>query len=248
MKKPLIITNVITLVLLAWSLFHCYMHQEHGQTKVLPAGTCSQTSDPGPFDFGSYNAKQLVKAYTNDHWDAINTRTSPNKYPSDSRSVWFSLSRLKGFIQAIETQTAAHLDSNCCGTLGIRIYFGEYTPELLDSFKNVPGFNSNNQDYLRKTTLLMIPTYRMTDGKDHDFNPSKTSIICNAIDTSIWNAPTIMALMMNHGGIIPPPFPSRLCNVYMGSGADFMIYAADPISNLPSLPGGSADISTYCPN
>ncbi len=281
-KNILIITNIITLALLilCWSWGNSIATAQGGATGTVQGegssqsanNACVQSEDPGDFKFDGPKAKQLVINYTLDHWEDINRENTrkaneagaslPGSDPSfidlqnmkDSRCVWFSLSRLKGFIKKIEENAAANMstgsnkDQKCCETLGIRIYFAEYDEGLVNAFNTEnPCFNPE-QNYAKKSTLIMIPTFRMSDGKDHDFNPLKHVDCSSPIDTTIWNG-IIMALMMNHGGMAPPPFPSGSATytynpgpctefgndpvtvTYAGCGADFMIYAVDPTPN-----------------
>ena len=69
----------------------------------------------------------------------------------------------------------------------------------------------------------MIPTYRTNLGIDRDFNPMNLTDCSAGVNEKTFTG-TIMALMMDHAGIIPPPWASRSCNNYMNSGADFLIY------------------------
>ncbi len=235
MKKILLFTNAVTLGLLIWCwCFHRCIH-----TQPKPMGidtsthrikeaceTCVQTADSGPFDFDGDFAVKMVTNYTADHWMAINNANSGNI--KDSRSVWLSISRIKGFINAIEDSAINKLPGCCCD-LGIRIYFAEYDSALIDTFQRQTNgtFNPNNEHYAGKTTVLLIPTYKWTDGTQHDFNPIDPTIRCNMLQPeSTWHHP-IMALAMNHGGVIPPPFPSKFAPAYMNSGADFMIHGVD---------------------
>lgn len=244
MKKVLIITNVITLgfLLCTWAV-GC---DEPG-TKNEPDNpnnskceTCTQTPN-GKFDFDGEDAIKLVANYTSNHWLAINNANSGNI--KDSRSVWISLSRLKGFIKAIEDSATSKL-SGCCCDLGVRIYLAQYDEALVDKFKNATAndpikanrFNPKNENYANKTTAILIPTYTWDNGTIHDFNPLD-GVTCGSLQPeSTWHKP-ILALAMNHGSIIPPPFPSKHCPDYMASGADFMVYGVDVVptsSNGPS--------------
>lgn len=236
MKKVLFITNVVTLVLLSITWFAgCECPDPPPPPPPPPVSACAQPVDNGTFTMNSELAIQMVAQYTKDHWEDVNnsnnsnSNTTPVANIKDSRSIWFSLSRLKGFIQAIENNAALNMTGNCCENLGVRIYLAEYNKDIIEKFNDESqGQFDPTYTGLCKTTILMVPTYRMSDGKNHDFNPLH-SYTCNVTDTSglSWG-PTMLALTMNHGGIAPPPYPSKLCMGYKNCGADFMVYAVDP--------------------
>ncbi len=265
LKKILIITNIITLGLLiwCWCCCSCCFHTENnsttndtGSNRVIKGKggceTCVQTPSTYDFQFNGDDAVKLVANYTADHWEKINNANTGNI--KDSRAVWVSISRLKGFIQTIENKASIALPGCCCD-LGIRIYFAEYDAALVAQFQAETSgnpliaerFNVNNENYTDKSTVILIPTYKWeTDGKHHDFNPL-AAITCNSVQPeSTWHAP-ILALAMNHGGIVPPPYPTRYCPAYMNSGADFMIYGVDfPLLNSPNQ--HISDPPTNCPD
>ncbi len=224
MQKWLAVTNLLTLALLIWVATSYWSLR--GSIVVTDPCSCIQKPD---LDKNGYNiradeAKKMVTNY-NDRWNVINANdVNSSACFQDSRCAWFSISRLKGFIKEIESQSCINLKDPCCDTLGIRIYFGEYDPGLIASFKNqYPAFNPGNKDFTYKTSLLMIPTYRTSNGIDRDFNPLFATNCNDGYNEKSFSG-TMLALMMDHAGIIPPPWASSTCNNYKNSGADFLIH------------------------
>lgn len=280
-KKWLIFSNLLTITALVYVLV-----AKPSGTQVPDNGTSSATATPvtpvggGPalpgesgtpcsvpvytatadFEIPTDLAKRMVTKYSTDHWQALYNATSPNpgsRYV-DSRSVWFSISKLQGFIDYVKLKAGSSPLSagGCCGDLGIRFYFAEYDNYLTTAFglgETIGGYNN----YENKTTLLLVPTFKWTNQTNHDFNPLNTTqplqFGCNVIDTPGWpGGGTMLAMTMNHGGICPPPWPviqnvTTNCsnNNYLTSGADFMLQKIDQdpqvrsfILSLPSSGSG----------
>jgi len=151
-------------------------------------------------------AKALIENYAQNHWTTINNSCpSLQQNPSapnvqDSRSVWFSLADLQNFISEFQ-------QSGNQNQLGVRIYFGEYGP-------NIPVTEQDNPQYMGLHTLLMVPTLLGADGFNHDFDPATgNSDFTKSTDISA----------LNHGTLAPPPFNangSQVANV----GQDFMLF------------------------
>lgn len=120
----------------------------------------------------------LLKAMTR------NYQLGPNGM-NNTRSVWLSLEKLKQFIYEVESKTC-----NCPGSLGVRVYFGNYPADA--DWINPAGFkddlnNPNAPDgdfrarvtsnssapnlYAGITSIFMVPT--IYDGsKNIDFDPA----------------------------------------------------------------------------
>jgi hypothetical protein len=145
----------------------------------------------------------------------------------DSKSVWFSLDRLKKFLWHIEKQNC---ENSCQDTLGLRIYFGKY-PDLNNlTDKNLLGLEDVPKEYSNHHTLFMVPTYRNKDGYDYDFYPGgegcRTPINKSPLmerkdfgETIVtFHAPTPYIVRLdgmgtssnaqNHGNLIPPNDPT----------------------------------------
>ena len=214
MKKFLIITNVFTAFILASVL---YTSCNKGVIEGDIATTCyacdpSETTPPVSAKY----IYELISRYRKRHYSDLMRTGNPNGFnlidKPDSRSVWFSLNKLKNFIRDIEVKAAASLDSTNCAkshcelNLGVRVYFGEYGGPNT----SVPGFNDLH-------TLVMVPTYQdktASGVNTHvDFDPNN-SAVCSGrtipLDTSLNSlalALTPDIAGMNNGNLIPPPDP-----------------------------------------
>jgi hypothetical protein len=147
----------------------------------------------------------------------------------DSRAIWFSLERLKGFITEIEKATCGKKCDSL--KLGIRMYYARYPnpSNYKIDLKNVPDSFENRH------TIFMVPTY---DSAYHhvDFDPryfNKTSCwptsLISAFDAvpqqktqsgvnMFGFSPTVDQQSMNHGDLIPPPYN----DFYRYAGAYFL--------------------------
>ena len=238
MKRLLLITNLLTLALLIFFGIRYYKCYSSPPAPPSACENCCQEPDntiatgtSQPFSMSREDARNMVGNYTTNHWQTINASHSPATGGCwvDSRSAWFSISRLKGFIKAIEDQSNTVIPNCCDSSLGIRIYFASYNREQIIRF----GLDNS---YANRHTVLLIPTYKC-DGKDHDFNPlyqPETARACCNNDSLQWSGATVMALTtMNHGNIIPPPYPDAMrCTEYRTSGANFLLNVVDPSVNL----------------
>ena len=215
-----------------------------GATVVAPiSGTCCPANCyPAVCDitprFNTELAVQMIRNYRMYHWTAINANCQSidrgNPAVVDARSVWFSLTTLKKFINTIETQSCG---STCPPQLGIRIYYAEYP--------NVASLPSDIDPLCAgKHTVLMVPTYHDVPGnKDVDFDPQKWDKTTCTVSSVFDTATTMCALgadiaAQNHGGLTPPPDP---CGVYWNSGASFMKFVditLDPYSQTSCPPTG----------
>jgi hypothetical protein len=146
----------------------------------------------------------------------------------DSRAIWFSLERLKGFITVIERATCGKKCDSL--RLGIRMYYARYpNPLNYNDLKTVPD------DFENRHTIFMVPTY---DSAYHhvDFDPRYfknnscwPASLINVLDAApkakapdslamFGFTPTIDQQSMNHGDLIPPPYN----DFYRKSGAYFL--------------------------
>ena len=154
----------------------------------------------------------------------INNVTNLIEKEEDTKSVWFSLDRLKNFIWHIEEQNCAN---GCNDSLGLRIYFAKYPDltapaqaEFLDLI-GVPKAYSNHH------TLFMVPTYKNEKMENVDFfpggktcrltfeqSPTVTRNLGGDINITV-HPPTGYIFLtgtaedaQNHGGLIPPGDPA----------------------------------------
>jgi hypothetical protein len=259
MRNILLIIILILLGLLIWCWMCCQaMKKEladckradstcsYKLEKCMAGGDCPLCCQPldntVPFKLDNNDVIAMVGKYAQDHWEAINGTTAMTPCVKDSRSIWVSISRMKAFIKDIEDKTNLLFQSGpkCCDTLGIRIYLAEYPEPALVSRFGLPD------NYVNKTTVVMIPTIRwQSDRIDHDFNPlyyinTPKQYFCGQTDTLEWTV-GLEAMTMNHGCLIPPPFPSSFSTpttvgnytfpAYLNSGAEFMLSAVDPKIN-----------------
>jgi len=200
-----------------------------------PCSTCYASDCSVPFDgIDAGLAKLLVSNYHDHHLAAINQNCSTVPSGGDSRSVWFSLERVKRFIYQIESK-ACNMCNNEKPALGIRIYFGEYPTDATQA----PDINA---DYLGLHTLLMVPTY--DDGvSNRDFDPAYINEGCHPAPLDSVGA-VLTALppdpqrpdqsnmnMRNHGYLFPPPYPNANCPLNKSEylGADFMYYVDNAV-------------------
>ncbi len=152
--------------------------------------------------------------------------------PEDSRSIWFSLERLKKFIVQIEGSKCVR---GCTEplNLGIRMYYGRYpdpkelkpgTTELL--YPNLTGMDPVVRD---KHTVFLIPTFDDNTGLHQDFDPrvmdKKDPCLPTPLDGLL---STVIGMTltdrgaMNHGDLIPPPYPAPAPTTYKSLGAFFL--------------------------
>lgn len=163
-------------------------------------------------------AKKLVNNYRYNHWPVINggcpSLMANPFFPNlqDARSCWFSLADINSFIDA----AGGDVD-------GIRIYYGEYSADIINDMiaqldPHDPNYQQERQYLLQCIglhTLVFIPT-KVTDaaGTSHDYN-----LVTGTVD---FDHPADMAAE-NHGSLIPPPYyvsGQAPTNV----GQDFMLF------------------------
>jgi hypothetical protein len=91
---------------------------------------------------------------------------------ADTRSVWFSLDKLKSFIAEIENKVC----SSQCNTgnldLGVRFYFGDYPDADYMTNNGNEDYATVKSTYGKHQTIFLVPTYRDQDrGAQVDFDP-----------------------------------------------------------------------------
>jgi hypothetical protein len=116
-------------------------------------------------------SRQMVADYRDNIW---NNRKVDGVLQKDSRSVWFSLEKLKAFIAEIENKVQAD-SCNQEKALGIRFYFAAYPDSNTIKQKGWKSYFTNHGlplAYQRLHTLVMVPTYyNDNDGHNYDFDP-----------------------------------------------------------------------------
>lgn len=169
MKKILITTNVLTLIILYFSSFK-------------PSTESIQNNNTGPCDpictnyslnpiagISNATANSMAKNYRGGQWKILNN----NQSFTEARSVWFSLDKIKSFIGEMEALT----NSATCTSkldLGVRIYIGTYPDiQMLDKvgIKDKTAFKDVKDSYGKHLTLFMVPTYHGSDSTQIDFDP-----------------------------------------------------------------------------
>lgn len=208
MKRASIILNIITLSALGIIFLKSCPppkkpnpeNQEQGCPTCYPMN-CDTSYHPVKANF----VIDLIKNYRDNQWKAINTEAANGHIRignnnMDSRSVWFSIQRIKRFIYEIESKVCATC-SDTTKHLGIRLYYGQYDLPVAGSTNFYDGLH----------TVIMIPTMQDANGDNVDFDPEYISEKCTPIVPDC-SAPEIMALLpnvtmnaMNHGTISPPP-------------------------------------------
>jgi len=219
MKKLSILLNLLLIGFIAF--------QSCGGQNQLQSSNEYSCNNSGAFDgITLAQAKMMVRNYRDHHLNQIKIRNTPGL---DSRSVWFSLKRLKQFIYEIESNAHTRCNNpNRHDSLGVRIYYGEY-PEDVD-WMNFALDTKHPASYKGLHTLLMVPTY-FEDGFNYDFEPTKVkncgfmpldqSVVASG-DLAITDTNVLRVLVpdynpplggggtgsttMNDGTLIPPPY------------------------------------------
>jgi hypothetical protein len=231
MNKFLTITSVLLLAVSGYLGFEVYQLR-HPQPPInkskLAANTCpsmsydySHSSFEGIINYET--AKGLFDNYNKDKKGMFvyNGKEEVLVPGEDSKSVWFSLDRLKNFIWHIENQNCEN-PNHCTDSLGLRIYFGRYPDLYHHQSVTEEGLNNVPKEYSFRHTLFMVPTYKDENtGIYRDFYPGgkdcrtalnllPTHIFAEQIITDI--TPYIFLFdvsgptgdSQNHGGLIPP--------------------------------------------
>ena len=167
-------------------------------------------------------AKSLADNYNRDKRGIVTFKNGAMVPGEDSKSVSFSLDRLKCFIWNIEKQNC---EKKCADSLGLRIYFGRY-PNLTDQNGLPEGLTNVPTKYSNYHTLFMVPTYYDKNAQQFiDFYPAGTACRLplssspthsNGGEPNVFVHDKIPYIMLfdvtgapdqdsqNHGGLIPP--------------------------------------------
>lgn len=169
----------------------------------------------------NYEAAQALAENYNKDRGAIPTYNREGKVEigQDSKSIWFSLERLKNYIWHVEKQGC---ENNCTDSLGLRICFARYPDLYTYNNSSAEGLNNIPKDYSNRHTVFMVPSYKnASTGVYHDFYPGGkgcTTVAANVpgrylgeffvsyISPSIF-LPDVSGPngdSQNHGGLIPP--------------------------------------------
>lgn len=235
MKRTLIITNLITLSLLA------FVWIKGCRNTPAPARLCTTACYPtnSANDFKPLNGKlafDLIENYRTQQWTSYKTH---NGNFADARAVWFSLSTLKSFIHQIENSMCTAC-MNPKPDLGVRIYFGTYPDASQWTAMGLDQTAVDPSSALHHT-LVMVPTYWDAGrNEDIDFDPLHMDTTnCRPMTMKeifdpkggvmdldfLMPAQVRSAGMQNHGNTFPPPYDNRFENPWNGqvisNGAEF---------------------------
>jgi hypothetical protein len=225
MKKVLIFTNILFLGAAVFLGLGSCNDSTKPDVTVVDTAQCTPCMAYNDVGYENKLDENLVRTM------AYYYRTNPSN-ASNSRSVWFSLQKMKEFIHQIESKTC-----KCPGNLGMRVYFGIYPPDGdwsgafkddLDNNNNParPNFRQSilgrfgSNLYANRNTVFMIPTI-WNGSKNVDFDPADASYSCRGgynpnryvgKDTSISyvishaaGSPITALSATNHGDACPPP-------------------------------------------
>ena len=163
--KKLLLTGNLVLMSVIW--FQSCRNSQNQSLAVNPNCNiiCSDYSAKTFQGIDAGLVTNMIENYKTGHYNAF---VNGNRRV-DSRSVWFSLDRMKQFIYEIEKNTCTK-GCNSIDSLGVRIYFAEYPsePEVWNQYPQL--VNELPNIYRGRHTLLMIPTMRM-GGINTDFDP-----------------------------------------------------------------------------
>lgn len=169
MKKLLITTNVLTLIILYFSSFKSANTVNSNNQNTTCDPICTNYTLNPIAGITNATAKAMAVNYQKKQWRTLNN----NQDFIDTRAVWFSLDKIKSFIGEIEALTAA---GNCAPNLnlGVRIYIGTY-PNVTNldkaGIKDRTAYKEVKNSYSNHLTLFMVPTYHTTDSTQVDFDP-----------------------------------------------------------------------------
>jgi hypothetical protein len=173
MKKLLIATNVLTLILF-------YMSSFTGAKKI-PAGTDNKNCDNivMTYNTNTINGISIATAQTmaslyQDRITTYKSKSADMATYENSKAVWFSLERLKSFIWEIESTVC---NKNCknkkiSDALGVRIYFGAYPDFRYYPSAAKKDYNVLPNAYANFNSVFMVPTFcDSKNGSNIDFDP-----------------------------------------------------------------------------
>lgn len=165
MKKLLVFSNAFMLMLLILS------------------NTVNNKKDSSPTAFHDIKlgvdpelARDMVSNFKGDIWNGRKVNNSPYL---DSRSVWFSVYKLKKFIKDIEDKTPPGCRTDDFD-LGIRIYFGDY-PASQNKWASYSKYTTDHKlpdEYKGLHSVLLVPTLWNSDDQfNYDFDPREFNSI-----------------------------------------------------------------------
>jgi hypothetical protein len=158
MKNVLMTANILLFVILLMA------YTNKGEPAKRPTNTSVQLGiDPEL-------SRQMLELYRERIWKTRNLGLARQ----DARSVWFSLDKLKAFIESIEQKVGG----NCSKSygLGIRIYYSVYPDStVIKADKKQKKYFDDHKlpmEYANHHTVVMVPTYwNESDGYNYDFDP-----------------------------------------------------------------------------
>ncbi|WP_147313911.1 hypothetical protein [Deminuibacter soli] len=158
MKKLLITTNVLSLLVIAFMAFQ----KKHNPKADQPYKTCIDCTEDNLAGLSPNDLLESISRYGTTHASVINAQPYPKKHHiKDGRACWFPLDTLKRFICLME-KYSTNLNIPV-SDLGIRFYYGVYG----DSSSKVW-----NKAYASQHTLFLVPTYNnKSTAFDIDFDP-----------------------------------------------------------------------------
>ncbi len=106
--------------------------------------TTSLTSVPLPI------AKEMAKTFRKNH-----VRTN-----EDTKSVWFPKEQIVAIANALEKEEKAD---------GIRVYFGQYTEDLIKKLNEIPGADEIPKNYANRNTIIFVSTREENGIKKTDY-------------------------------------------------------------------------------
>jgi hypothetical protein len=207
MKKILIATNVLLLLIIIGLLYFCFY-----KTPVAPAIGTASCPDKFCRDFSTVSYSGLLESRFADtiayyyHKDLNKSKITKDGLASDeddARSVWFSFTTIKKFLYEVEK---VNCEQHCDDSLGLRIYFGKYPDVSSDAFWHETGMESKKTEYANHHTLFMVPTY-FRGGIHYDFNPFGGECrypLRIANTKQKFSQDILFGEQQNHGSLIPP--------------------------------------------
>ncbi len=223
MKKILIASNLILLILLIFQTCRCWKKDPNGNGSATgnpphtfcEDSTCFGYSGVEPHGMIDFNtAKKMADDYADDAGKKFIWNNDIKTDSTDAVNIWFDLKKVKTFIGLIES---ALCKAGCVkkDSFGIRIYYAKYpdaaTMLASEYLHDVP------KEYANHHTIFMVPTYWSEERKEHiDFDPTSTGTNCtfppfnpSSAKTQYIFAPfiggTSDAQGQNHGSLKPPP-------------------------------------------
>ncbi len=161
------------------------------------SSSCSGATPSMPYNL----VHRMIQNYRNNQQRAIEN----NLNIRDANACWFDLVTLKNYICHLE-ESIAQSGCNNLGDIGLRFYYGAHT--------TTPSAYGSPDNYARLHNLVIIPTYRHTDGTNVDFDPAKIDrASCKPMSMNLLRGDTststtnIVLFAQNHGQLGPPDAP-----------------------------------------